>query len=145
MPSSKILDLTPYGGVPDVEVLFYGSFEGTDDNSFTAGDMRRFAYSLITATGSRTPNPVHYFELSGASAIALTISGAPTAGDVIEIYRVGTGGVTHTVVLGSGIDWDGSGNGTANFADDGDYLRAIAISPTRYRVLPSTTGVTFSA
>jgi hypothetical protein len=143
MPSSKILDLTPYGGVPDVEVLFYGSFEGTDDNSFTAGDMRRFAYESITATGSRTANPVQYYELSGASAIALTISGAPAAGDVIEIYRVGTGGVTHVVTLSGSVTWDGVNN-DASFADDGDYLRAIAISATRWRVLPMTTGVTFS-
>jgi hypothetical protein len=140
----KISTLTPFDDVPDGDTLFYGLFDGTDDYTFTGNDLRRMAYNSITGTTGRTPNAAHYYELNGASAITLTLT-APTAGDVIEIYRVGTGGVTHLVVLPTGVDWDGSGNGTANFADDGDYLRAIAISATRWRVLPSTTGVTFSA
>lgn len=143
MASQKISDLTPFDDVPDGDTQFYGLFDGTDNYSFTGNDLRRRAYNNITSTTGRTPNAAHYYELNSGSAITLTLT-APTAGDVIEIYRVGTGGVTHAVTLPIGVTWNGT-NRTAEFADDGDYLRAIAISATRWRVLPPTTGITYSA
>ncbi len=143
MASTKISALDAWGGVVDETLDFPVEFGGTDNYRVTGREIRQVAYELITATGSRTANPVAYFELSSASAIALTISGAPVAGDVIEIYRVGTGGVTHTVVLSGSVTWDGT-NKTANFNGDADYIRAIAISATRWRVLQNTS-VTFSA
>jgi len=131
------------------EVVDNADVFAVDDTStlttkkITGANVRRADYDLVIVTGSLALNAFHYVELSGAGAIALTITGAPSAGDILEIYRVGTGGVNHTAVLSGAVTWDGS-LATANFADDGDYLRAIAISATRWRVLPSSTGVTFS-
>lgn len=139
----KISALTELAETPandDVLPLVDTSTTTTKKN--TAANMRRDAYSLVTATGSLALNAQHYVELSGASAIALTITGAPTAGDTLEIYRVGTGGVTHTVVLSGAVTWDDT-NETASFDGDGDYIRAKAISATRWRVLTNTS-VTFS-
>lgn len=116
--------------------------DALESKAIEAGYMRRDAYSLVTVTGSLALNAQHYVELSGASAIALTITGAPAVGDTLEIYRVGTGGVTHTVVLSGSVTWDGT-NETANFDGDADYIRAKAISATRWRVLDNTS-VTFS-
>lgn len=139
----KISDLTLFGSPPDNDTLFYGLYDGTDDYAFTGGDMRRDEYTLSTATGGIQLNPQHYVELSSAVAIALTISGAPHVGDTLEIYRVGTGGVNHTVILSGAVTWDGSQK-TLNFADDADYIRVKAISATRWRILQNT-GVTISA
>lgn len=139
----KISALTELAETPandDVLPLVDTSTTTTKKN--TAANMRRDAYSLVTATGSLALNAQHYVELSGASAIALTITGAPTAGDTLEIYRVGTGGVTHVVTLSGSVTFDGTNN-DANFADDGDYLRLKAISATRWRILQNT-GVTLS-
>lgn len=141
MSSQKISDFPDYG-VPDDDVLLYGLFGTDTDFSIRGGDIRRPAYSPVTATGNfGTPNSFSYIELNSASAIALTLNVAPQVGDVLEIYRVGTGGVTHTVIFTGGT-FDGT-NETANFADDGDYLRAICIATNRYRVVANT-GVTFS-
>lgn len=141
MSDQKVSDFSDYG-IPDDDILLYGLFDTTDDYHITGGNLRRAAYSPITATGNfGTPNPFSYIELSSASAIALTLNVAPQVGDVLEVYRVGTGGVTHTVVFTGGT-FDGT-NETANFADDGDYLRAICIATNRYRVVVNS-GVTFS-
>jgi hypothetical protein len=143
MADSKVSALTNLAETPANDDEFYlrdASVSG--DKAIEAGYVRRDAYSLVTATGNLALNARHYVELSGASAIALTITGAPTVGDTLEIYRVGTGGVTHTVILSGSVTWDGT-NETANFADDTDYIRCKAISATRWRVLTNTT-VTFS-
>lgn len=141
--TKTITSMTTLAEVPaNGDLLALDDISATATKSIAVGYVRRFDYDLVIVTGSLTPNAMQYIELSGASAIALTISGAPTVGDVIEIFRVGTGGVTHTVVLSGSVTWDGT-NETANFADDNDYLRAIAISATRWRVLTNST-VTFS-
>lgn len=143
MVDTKISALTALAEAPANDDYFpLVDTSATTTKKLAAGYTRRYDYDLVTVTGSLAPNAMQYIELSGASAIALTLTGAPTVGDVIEIFRVGTGGVTHTVVLSGSVTWDGT-NETANFADDNDYLRAIAISATRWRVLTNST-ITFS-
>lgn len=144
MADTRLEDMTALSEAPaNTDLLYLFRPSGDLDRTIAAGHMRRPDYDLVIATGDLALNAQHYVELSGAGAIALTITGAPTVGDVLEIYRVGTGVVNHTVVLSGSVTWDGS-LATATFADDGDYLRAIAISATRWRVLPSSTGVAFS-
>lgn len=145
LETTTISALTAEGSVPDNLDAFVGDdvSEGVT-NKWLAGYLRRFKVDAVIATGSLAPNAMQLATLNLGTAIALTISGAPTLGDVLVIQRIGSGAVTHTVVLGSGIDWDASGNGTANLADDGDTLIAIAISTTRWLVIYNS-GVTFSA
>lgn len=113
------------------------------DRYVTVGDIRSSDVDIVVASGAITITVEQFISLNLGTAIALTVSNAPVLGYKIEIVRVGSGAVTHTVVLPSGVTWDGT-NRTANFADDGDYLRAVAISATRYQVAFNS-GVTFSA
>lgn len=146
MADSKLSALTNLAATPANDDELYirdvSEADALESKAIEAGYMRRDAYNLVTATGELALNAQHYVELSGASAIALTITGAPSVGDTIEIYRVGTGGVTHTVILSGSVTWDGSLQ-TASFDGDADYIRAKAISATRWRVLDNTS-VTFS-
>jgi hypothetical protein len=143
MADSKLSALTNLAETPANDDEFYlRDTSVSGDKAIEAGYVRRDAYSLVTATGSLALNAQHYVELSGASAIALTITGAPTVGDTLEIYRVGTGGVTHVVTLSGSVTFDGTNN-DASFADDGDYLRLKAISTTRWRIVQNT-GVVIS-
>lgn len=143
--TTTITALTALGASPaNDDLLAIDDTSATATKSVTAAYMRRFKYDAVIATGSLTPNAMQLVTLNLGTAIALTISGAPTIGDILVVNRIGSGAVTHTVVLGSGIDFDASGNGTANLADDGDTLIAIAISTTRWLVVYQS-GVTFSA
>ena len=139
-------DATQLGAVPAND-----DYMGLDDTSasgaargIAAGFLRRAKVDAVIATGSITPNALQLVTLNLGTAIALTVSGSPTVGDILVVQRLGSGAVTHTVVLGTGIDWDASGNGTANFDADADCLIAIAISTTRWLVIYQT-GVTFTA
>ncbi len=105
--------------------------------------VRSEDYDAVIASGSLTINAEQFVTLDLGTAIALTISNAPEAGWKIEIYRIGSGGVTHTVQLPSGVTWDGT-NRTANFNGDADRIRAKAISATRFLVLENDS-VTFTA
>lgn len=109
----------------------------------TSAYARRDAFNAITVTGSLSLNVKHFVTLSAASAIALTISSTPSAGDEIEIIRDGADAVTHTVVLPVGVTWDGT-NRTANFDAADDRIRAKAVSATRFRILEND-NVTFTA
>jgi hypothetical protein len=143
--TTTITALTALAETPaNNDLLALDDTSATATKSIAAAYMRRFKYDAVIATGSLTPNAMQLVTLNLGTAIALTISGSPTIGDILVIQRLGSGAVTHTAVLGSGIDWDASGNGTANFADDGDTLIAIAITATRWLVVLNT-GVTFSA
>lgn len=131
---------TPSNG----DLLALDDVSASATKSIVAAYLRRFKVDAVIATGPISPNAMQLITLNLGSAIALTISGSPTVGDFLIAQRLGSGAVTHTLVLGSGIDWDASGNGTANFDSDGDTLIAIAISTTRWLVIYQT-GVTFSA
>lgn len=145
LTTSTITALTALAEVPaNGDLLAVDDTSATATKSIAAAYLRRFKVDAVIATGSLTPNAMQLVTLNLGTAIALTISGSPTIGDVIVINRIGSGAVTHTVVLGTGIDWDASGNGTANLADDGDTLIAIAISTTRWLVVYNN-GVVFSA
>lgn len=145
METKTINQLTALSEVPANDDK-YGAWDTSTSGmkGLPAGYARRFKYDAVILTGSLTPNAMQLVTLNLGSAIALTISGSPTIGDILVVQRIGSGAVTHTVVLGSGIDFDASGNGTANFADDGDTLIAIAISTTRWLVIYNN-GVTLSA
>jgi len=144
MPDAKISALTEETDIAANDVLpLVDTSAGTTDK-VQVGTLLRYTYNAVIATGSLTPKPRQLVTLNLGTAIALTISGSPAIGDTIRVYRIGSGVVTHTVVLGAGIDWDASGNGTASFDTDGDYLEAVAITTTRWLVVQQT-GVTFSA
>jgi hypothetical protein len=110
--------------------------------AIAAAFLRRAKVDIVVASGAVTPNAIQLITLNLGTAIALTLTGSPTAGDILAIYRKGSGAVTHTVDVAGGITWEGT-NDRANLADDGDCLIAIAESATRWIVLYNN-GVTFS-
>lgn len=137
-------DATQLGAVPSND-----DYMGIDDTSasgaargIAAGFLRRAKVDSVIASGSITCNAIQLITLNLGTAIALTISGAPTAGDILAIYRKGSGAVTHVVTLSGAVTWEGTNN-DANFDTDGDCLIAIAESATRWIVLYQS-GVTFS-
>lgn len=139
-----ITDLTQLAEVPANDDEFVGNdTSASETKTWLAGYMRSKDVDNIVASGSLAINANQFITLNLGTAIALTISNSPVAGWVIEIYRIGSGGVTHTVQLPSGVTWDGT-NRTANFNDDADYLRAVAMSATRF-IVTSNTSVTFTA
>lgn len=143
MADSTIGDLASQAFLNSDDVFAIEDNAGVNNFKVTAAVVQRGAYDNFTATDSISLMPNHFITLNGAGAIALTITGAPVAGDEIEVIRDGTGVVTHTVVLSGSVTWDGT-NKTANFDTDNDTIRAKAISATRWRILGNT-GVTFTA
>lgn len=145
MADTKISALTALAESPANDDVFpIVDITADATKKITAAFLLGLKLNAVTVTGSLAPNILQYVSLNSASAIALTLSGTPPLGGLLVIKRIGTGVITHTVVLGSGIDWDTSGNGTASFDTDGDILIAVGISSTRWEIIYQS-GVTFSA
>lgn len=140
----QIDELTALTEVPaNDDVIVVDDTSATTTKNMQAKYMRSDDVDAVIASGSITINARQLITLNLGTAIALTVSNAPEAGWEIEIYRLGSGGVTHTVQLPSGVTWDGT-NRTANFNGDADRIRAKAISATRFLVLENDS-VTFTA
>lgn len=137
--------LTELTEVPanDDEMVLNDASASAATKRIDAEYVRSDDVDAIIASGSLAINAKQFITLNLGTAIALTITNAPKAGWEIEIYRLGSGGVTHTVQLPSGVTWDGT-NRTANFNGDADRIRAKAISATRFLVLENDS-VTFTA
>lgn len=145
MSETKISALTALAEAPanDDDFPMNDISAGPTTKRNAAGYLRRFAVSVVVASNSLALNAKHLVTLNLGTAIALTISTTPVAGDEVRIVRKGSGAVTHTVQLPSGVTWDGT-NRTANFDTDGDAITAVAESATRFIVHPNN-GVTFTA
>lgn len=145
LTTSTITALTALAEVPaNGDLLAVDDTSATATKSIAAAYLRRAKVDSVIASGAITCNAIQLITLDLGTAIALTISGAPTAGDILVIERKGSGAVTHVVTLSGAVTWDGTNN-DANFDTDGDCLIAIAESATRWIVLiPTVTGVTFS-
>lgn len=143
LTTTTISALTAESAVPANDDVFVGddTSAGTTDK-WLAGFLRRAKVDLVIASGAITPNAIQLITLNLGTAIALTITGSPTAGDILAIYRKGSGAVTHTVDLAGGITWEGT-NDRAELDTDGDLLVAIAESATRWIVLVNS-GVSFA-
>lgn len=111
--------------------------------AIAAAYVRRFTVREITASGAQSGAGVSnlHLALNHASAINYTITGAPTAGDVLTVIADTT--ANHTVILSGSVTWDGT-NQTANLNADGDSFMAIARSATRWDII-SNNSVTLSA
>lgn len=145
------ITLTTFTALPALtEVPANNDVLGLDDTSATAtksilaGFLRRAKVDSVIASGSLTLNALHFVTLNLGTAIALTILAAPSAGDILVIYRKGSGAVTHTVTLTSPVKWNPANNTIASFDTDGDCLIAIAETAALWTVLPFSVGVTFS-
>jgi hypothetical protein len=144
MADTKTTALTALVGViaNDDLLAMVDTSASSTNKKITGALMRGFKVDSVIASGSITPNTLQLITLNLGTAIALTISGSPTAGDVLCIQRKGSGAVTHVVTVGGGITFDGTNN-DANFDTDGDSVILIAESATRWIVFANN-GVTFS-
>jgi hypothetical protein len=144
MADTKLSALTALVGVlANDDLLHVGDASASNaDKKATAALVRGFKVDSVIASGSLTPNTLQLVTLNLGTAIALTISGSPTAGDVLVIYRKGSGAVTHVVTVGGGITVDGTNN-DMNFDTDGDSIILFAESATRWLYFANN-GVTFS-
>jgi hypothetical protein len=141
---TKISEYTNLDEVPaddDELILVDTSESATKANN--AGYLRRSEVNEVTSSGAQSgaASSKYHLALNHASAINFTITGAPTAGDELTIIVDTT--ASHTVILSGSVTWDGT-NQTANLGTDGNSLRAVARSATRWDVI-SFNGVTFSA
>ena len=145
MADTKLSALSNLAEVPanTDELYIYDASEG-DGLAIAAAFLRRAKVDSVIATGSITCNAIQFITLNLGTAIALTILAAPTAGDVLVIYRKGSGAVTHTVTLSGAVKWNAAANTIASFDTDADCLIAIAESAVLWTVMPWSSGVTFS-
>ena len=139
--STKISELTNLAEVPDDADEFPFN-DSTTTKAIAAAWLRRALVREITSSGAQSGAGVSHLHLvlNHASAINYTITGAPTAGDILTIYAATT--AAHTVILSGAVTWDGT-NETATLNAAGDCLYAVAFSATRWHVI-SNTSVTFS-
>ena len=147
MPESltpvTINGLTAETDVADADLIPIWDASASTTDKVTALTLLTYDVEAVTASGAVTIKLRQLITLNSGSVIAATISNAPAAGYELEVYKIGSGATTHTLQLPSGVTWDGT-NRTANFNADGDNLRAIAISATRFLVTYNNS-VTFSA
>lgn len=148
MANLKLSELSNLAAVPanDDEVYVRDVSEAAgsaQQKALELGYIRRFKVDSVIATGSITPNAMQFITLNLGTAIGLTISGAPSAGDVLVIYRKGSGAVTHTVTLSGAVKWNAANNTIASFDTDAEVLIAIAESATLWTVVYQS-GVAFS-
>lgn len=80
--------------------------------------------------------------LDSSTNFATTIATTPKAGDYLEIICLDTN-TAHTVVLPSGVTWDGT-NDTLTFDADGERVVARAISATRWFLVANPDSVAAS-
>ena len=99
--------------------------------------------TTVTATSTITIGSNATIVINNTGAIAVTIGNAPEAGDYLEIICLDTGGMGSTVVLPSGVTWDGT-NDTATFDADNERIVCRAISATRWYVVANPNSVAFS-
>lgn len=139
----KISELTALAEVPaNDDVLALVDTSATTTKKIAAQYMRALGGLAIVLSQSPALAPFQAFCFTDTTARALTFTGTPAYGWLIVIVAQAAA-TTHTAQLPSGVTWDGT-NRTANFADAGDVLIAMATSATRYQILLNT-GVTFSA
>lgn len=110
------------------------------DRYVTAGDLRRFAVDEETTSGAQSGawSSHKHVALNNASAITYTVTGAPTAGDVLTVYVHQT--VAHVLVLDAGVTF-ADGSDTVTFSTAGESLLAIARSATVVDIIVNNGGV----
>lgn len=143
LTTTTISALTAESAVPanNDAFIFDDVSAGTTDK-ILAAFLRSAKVDLVVASGAITPNALQIISLNLGTAIALTISEAPSVGSILFIYRKGSGAVTHVVTTFAGVTVDGTNN-DLNFDTDGDSIILVAESATRYLVFANN-GVTFS-
>lgn len=105
--------------------------------------VRRFSVVTVSSSGSQssaTTSKTH-IKLNHASAINLTLTGAPVAGD--ELTIIAETGATHTVTLSGAVKWNAASNTIVTFNAIGESLHCVAYSAARWDVI-SFNGVAFS-
>ena len=138
---TKISELTNLAAVPeDTDELVIN--DATVTKAIAAGYLRRFTVTEIASSGAQatTTTSRTHIVLNHASAINLTLSNAPTAGDELTVIANTT--ANHTVIVGGGVTWNGSAT-TATLNATDDSFHAIARSATRWDII-SNNSVTLS-
>jgi hypothetical protein len=140
--STKISELTNLAEVPDDADEFPFN-DSTTTKAIAAGWLRRALVREITSSGAQSGAGVSHLHLvlNHGSAINYTITGAPTAGDILTVLVDTT--ALHTVILSGSVTWDGT-NKTLNLGTDGESIYAVARSATRWDII-SNNGGTLSA
>lgn len=138
----KISEYTNLAAVPeDTDELIIN--DATVTKAIAAGYLRRAEVRDITSSGAQSGAGASHIHLvlNHASAINYTITGAPTAGDILSIFVDTT--ALHTIILSGSVTWDGT-NKTLNLGTDGESIYAVARSATRWDII-SNNGGTLSA
>lgn len=139
MTDIKISELTNLAAVPDDTDEFPFN-DGSTTKAIAAGYLRRFAVDEETTSGAQSGawSSHKHVALNNASAITFTVTGSPTAGDVLTVYVHQT--VAHVLVLDAGVTF-ADGSDTVTFSTAGESLLAIARSATVVDIIVNNGGV----
>lgn len=138
MADTKISELTNLAEVPaDTDEFPFN--DGSTTKAVTAGYIRRFAVDEETTSGAQSGawSSKKHVALNNASAITYTVTGSPTAGDMLTVYVHQS--VAHVLVLDSGVTF-AAGNNTVTFSTAGESLLAIARSATVVDIIHNNGG-----
>lgn len=101
----------------------------------------RVLEATATATITLTGNDTIVLN-KGDADIVVTIATTPEPGDYLEIIGldINGGGSGHTVVLPSGVTWDGT-NDTLTFDADGEHVVCRAVDTNRWVIVSNPASV----
>lgn len=137
MADSKISALTAVTTPADTDV--FPGVQSTSNLKWTRGQMRRFDVDHEETSGAQSGawSSHKHVALNNGSAITYTVTGSPTAGDVLTVYVHQS--IAHVLVLDSGVTF-ADGSDTVTFSTAGESFFAIARSATVVDIIHNNGG-----